>query len=84
MPFQYVDVEDAISRDGLRMVVVGNVPSPWGEAATAWTRAVDQWSPAQLDRALAALLAADCALKESKVSSDEQVLATVVLELCAA
>ncbi len=33
MAFQYVSVEDAIERDGLRMVVVGGVPSPWGEAA---------------------------------------------------
>ena len=33
MPVQYVGVEEAIARKGLRMVVVGNVPSPWGEAA---------------------------------------------------
>ena len=33
MSFQYVSVEDAIGRAGLRMVVVGGVPSPWGEAA---------------------------------------------------
>jgi len=33
MPVQYVNVDDAIARKGLRMVVVGNVPSPWGEAA---------------------------------------------------
>jgi glutathione S-transferase len=33
MPFQYIDVEEAMKRHGLRMVVVGNVPSPWGEAA---------------------------------------------------
>ena len=33
MPFEYVSVEDAISRHGVRMVVVGDVPSPWGEAA---------------------------------------------------
>lgn len=33
MPFQYVSVEEAIGRGGLRMVVVGSVPSPWGEAA---------------------------------------------------
>ena len=33
MPLQYVSVEEAIARDGLRMVVVGGVPSPWGEAA---------------------------------------------------
>jgi glutathione S-transferase len=31
--FQYVSVEDAIGGSGLRMVVVGDVPSPWGEAA---------------------------------------------------
>lgn len=33
MTFAYVSVEEAIGRDGLRMVVVGGVPSPWGEAA---------------------------------------------------
>jgi glutathione S-transferase len=33
MTFQYVSVEEAIKRGGVRMVVVGDVPSPWGEAA---------------------------------------------------
>lgn len=33
MPFEYVSVEAAMKRRGLRMVVVGGVPSPWGEAA---------------------------------------------------
>src|SRR5215216_4751948 len=33
MPLEYVSVDEAIARRGLRMVVVGNVPSPWGEAA---------------------------------------------------
>ena len=33
MPFPYISVEDAIKRPGLRMVVVGGVPSPWGEGA---------------------------------------------------
>jgi glutathione S-transferase len=33
MGVQYVTVEEAIPRAGLRMVVVSNVPSPWGEAA---------------------------------------------------
>jgi hypothetical protein len=33
MGFEYIGVDDAIDRAGLRMVVVGNVPSPWGEAA---------------------------------------------------
>ena len=33
MTFQYMSVEEAMGCDGLRMVVVGGVPSPWGEAA---------------------------------------------------
>jgi glutathione S-transferase len=33
MSFEYVSVEEAVQRAGLRMVVVGGVPSPWGEAA---------------------------------------------------
>jgi glutathione S-transferase len=33
MTFPYISVDDAIKRPGLRMVVVGDVPSPWGEAA---------------------------------------------------
>jgi glutathione S-transferase len=33
MTFQYVSVNEAIKRSGVRMVVVGGVPSPWGEAA---------------------------------------------------
>jgi glutathione S-transferase len=33
MAVQYVSVEDAIPRAGLRVVVVGKVPSPWSEAA---------------------------------------------------
>jgi glutathione S-transferase len=31
--FEYADVEDAIARDGLRMVVLSGVPSSWTEAA---------------------------------------------------
>lgn len=33
MSFSYVDVDEAIASDGTRMVVVGHVPSPWGESA---------------------------------------------------
>ncbi len=33
MNIQYVSVEEAIARRGMRMVVLGKVPSPWGEAA---------------------------------------------------
>lgn len=33
MACRYVSVEEAMQAPGLRMVVVGGVPSPWGEAA---------------------------------------------------
>jgi len=38
MSIQYVSVEEAKARSGLRMVVVGKVPSPWGEAAKGFLR----------------------------------------------
>jgi DNA polymerase-3 subunit delta len=56
----------------------------WGSAASVWARAADRWSRRAIDYALDALLDADVALKESKVSSEEQILATVVLSICAA
>jgi DNA polymerase-3 subunit delta len=55
----------------------------WGEAVRAWARALDVWNAADLDAALALLLATDVALKESRVSSDEQLLQSLVLALCA-
>ena len=57
---------------------------PWGGAAKAWARAVPRWSAAGCRRAIDTLLAADVALKETRVSSEEQILETVVLALCAA
>jgi DNA polymerase-3 subunit delta len=54
----------------------------WGEAVRAWARALDAWSAPELDMALAALLGADAALKESRVSSDEQLLQSLLLALC--
>lgn len=33
MGIPYLSVEEAITADGLRMVVVGRIPSPWSEAA---------------------------------------------------
>lgn len=55
---------------------------PWGSAASAWAGAVERWSTESLDRALNALLDADTALKETRVSSEEQVMATLVLSMC--
>ena len=56
---------------------------PWGEAAKSWATAVGRWNTAALDHAIDALLLADSALKESRLSSDEQVLCSLVLALCA-
>ncbi len=56
---------------------------PWGEAASAWTTVTDQWSAPACERALALLLEADIALKETTVSTAEQTLMTLVLSLCA-
>ena len=55
---------------------------PWGEAVSAWSRAVPAWRQPELDGAIDALLAADYALKESRLSSDEQIIASLVLTLC--
>ena len=32
MTFQYVSTQEAMAADGLRAIVVGAIPSPWGEA----------------------------------------------------
>lgn len=57
---------------------------PWGEAVNAWTRHTDRWTAPELDDALRALLAADAALKETRLSSEEQLLTSLVLALCGA
>lgn len=55
---------------------------PWGSAASAWASGVDRWSAPALDRALDALLEADKALKETRLSSEEQIMSTLVLSMC--
>jgi DNA polymerase-3 subunit delta len=56
---------------------------PWGDAVKAWTASAGAWSADAVDRALGLLLDTDAALKETRVSSEEQVLATLVVALCA-
>jgi DNA polymerase III subunit delta len=56
----------------------------WGEAVNCWSGSVDRWSAGELDAALGALLQADAMLKESRLSSEEQLLANLVLSLCGA
>jgi DNA polymerase-3 subunit delta len=60
---------------------------PWGEAVDAWARAATRPDEHDrdgraLDATLDALLAADLALKETRLSSDEQLLTNLVLTLC--
>jgi DNA polymerase-3 subunit delta len=56
----------------------------WGEFVSSCARASDTWTAAAVDDALEALLDADAALKDSRVSSDEQLLSTLVFRLCGA
>jgi DNA polymerase III subunit delta len=56
----------------------------WGEAVSSWMRASAKWNLADLDHALEVLLLTDRALKDSRVSSEEQVLATAVISICGA
>jgi DNA polymerase-3 subunit delta len=57
---------------------------PWGEAVNSWTKHTERWSAPELHTALEALLDTDAALKETRLSSPEQLLATLVLRLCGA
>jgi DNA polymerase-3 subunit delta len=54
----------------------------WGEFVATCARASDVWTAQSVDDALAALLEADACLKDTRLSSDEQLLATLVLSLC--
>jgi DNA polymerase-3 subunit delta len=55
---------------------------PWGTAAGAWASVTSTWDHESLERAFDALLTADVALKETRVSSEEQVLTTLILAMC--
>ena len=59
------------------------VGRPWGDAIKHWLPALDQWDLPSLDRALERLLEADLALKETRLSSESQLLSSLVLALCA-
>jgi DNA polymerase-3 subunit delta len=56
---------------------------PWREAIAAWVRDVEHWDVRSVDRALAILYDADIALKDTRVSSEDRVLATTILAMCA-
>ena len=55
---------------------------PWGEAVNAWVKHAERWPPRESRAALSVLLAADFALKETRISSEDQMLASLLLTLC--
>jgi DNA polymerase-3 subunit delta len=55
---------------------------PWGEAARCWARNLPKWNASDLARGVRLIGAADVALKDTRVSSDEAVLTSLVLALC--
>lgn len=56
---------------------------PWGEAAKCWASNLPRWSAGDLDRAVRLIAAADVALKDTRVSSDEAIVTSLALALCA-
>jgi DNA polymerase-3 subunit delta len=56
---------------------------PWGEAVKAWVHALRRWDHAAVDRAISLLLAADLALKDTRISSEEQLLTSLLLAMTA-
>jgi DNA polymerase III subunit delta len=56
---------------------------PWGEAVKAWVHALRHWDHAAVDRAISLLLAADVALKDTRISSEEQLLTSLLLAMTA-
>ncbi|MCC6318136.1 MAG: DNA polymerase III subunit delta [Gemmatimonadaceae bacterium] len=56
---------------------------PWGDATRAWARGVARWDRVSLARAVRALRAADLGAKDSRLSSDEQLLSTLLCAMCA-
>jgi DNA polymerase-3 subunit delta len=63
-----------------RSSVVGR---PWNEAVKEWARITHHWDSASIDNSLLLLMAADASLKETRVSSDEQILRTLLLSISA-
>lgn len=54
----------------------------WGDFVATCARESERWSATAVDAALEALFVADAALKETRLSSEEQVLGSLVLAMC--
>jgi DNA polymerase-3 subunit delta len=59
------------------------VGRPWSEAVKSWVHALRHWDGAAVDRAIALLMATDLALKDTKISSEEQLLTSLLLAMTA-
>jgi DNA polymerase-3 subunit delta len=46
-----------------------------------WVHALREWDAAAIDRAIALLAATDLALKDTKISSEEQMLTSLLLAM---
>lgn len=55
----------------------------WGSAVAMWARAYPKWSAARVQHALDSLLRADVTLKDTRLASDQQVIANLIFEMCA-
>ncbi len=53
----------------------------WGECVTAWTRMLPKWSAPELARAIRLLHATDRALKDTRLSSDEALITSLILAM---
>lgn len=73
-----------LSREYFNLLKEGGafVGRPWGEAIQHWMKALPHWDVTRCDRALDLLLMTDQALKDTKTSTEEQVVETLVLALC--
>jgi DNA polymerase-3 subunit delta len=54
---------------------------PWAEAVKAWVRGMRHWDARRVERSLGLLLATDRALKDTKVSSEAQLLTSLLLAM---
>jgi DNA polymerase-3 subunit delta len=56
---------------------------PWGEAVKCWASNLGRWDAASLTHATSELRRADMSAKDTRLSSDEQLLSNLICSLCA-
>lgn len=56
---------------------------PWGEAVKTWARHLSRWDRASLANAVRALQFAEQGAKDTRLSSDEQLLSNLLCAMCA-